>query len=456
MEEAGLSAATGSAPFAEMTAEEEYAVEDEETLAQVLWWIKSLRDDPLRIVRTLRFAATLGFRVHASFWRAVPFATEALRTKVSGPRKLAELRKISKAGLPALLDFFELAFSPLAVFGESDVAFGDALFGGPPPEGEDAPDRISVAVGFDADEMRRLTQALPKGICNDAQIGAALTAAIISSDLRRNGACGVGMEGFEEMCILAGPPEHLGYAPDDARALNWQMGACLEISLDELQRACAGLQASVPMQRAAEAPLRLASCLLTPPLAQGQHDILAAAAEDCPRRSCPTLERYALGEMCGADGVEGAEMAALQQMWELLKLDPSQAKRRLDVGEDFVLALLSTRCAPSTTQHLEARLALLRAPGPSISGKAVAELEGVPPHLRGALIAQLHVLCRLRGEAPALETVEAVRAYLEDTCTGLLDQLRGEWYGAADGALRDCYSKRASAEWLHSGATTGA
>ena len=52
-----------------------------------------LRDDPLRLVRALRFSASLGFRVHPSFWRAVPFAVEALRAKVSGPRKVTELRK---------------------------------------------------------------------------------------------------------------------------------------------------------------------------------------------------------------------------------------------------------------------------------------------------------------------------------------------------------------------------
>ena len=97
---------------------------------QTLWWIKMLRDDPLRLVRTLRFSATLGFRVHPSFWSAVPFAVEALRFKVSGARKLAELRKIAGSGArAALLDFFELAFTPLADFGD-DVPFGDALFGG--------------------------------------------------------------------------------------------------------------------------------------------------------------------------------------------------------------------------------------------------------------------------------------------------------------------------------------
>ena len=51
---------------------------------QAVWWIKTLRDDPLRLVRALRFSAALQFRIHPSFWLAVPFAVDALATKVSG------------------------------------------------------------------------------------------------------------------------------------------------------------------------------------------------------------------------------------------------------------------------------------------------------------------------------------------------------------------------------------
>ena len=50
----------------------------------------------------------------------------------------------------------------------------------------------------------------------------------------------------------------------------------------------------------------------------------------------------------------------------------------------------------------------------------------MPPHLRGLLIAQLHVLCRLRGEAPELHTPEQVREYLERR-GGLLEGLRAAW-----------------------------
>jgi hypothetical protein len=52
-------------------------------VCQALWWIKILVDDPLRIVRALRFAAKLDFTLHEEFWIAASFALEQLKTKVS-------------------------------------------------------------------------------------------------------------------------------------------------------------------------------------------------------------------------------------------------------------------------------------------------------------------------------------------------------------------------------------
>ena len=442
----------------EEDAADEQVVFGIEAQQQVLWWIKSLRDDPLRIVRTLRFAATLRFRVHSSFWRAVPFAVDALATKVSGPRKVAELHKIAKAGLEPLLDFFDMAFSPLAAFGTQDVAFGDALFGGPAASGESRPERISVTAGFDSDAMRTLAKALPSELCADARLGAVLAAAVISCDLRVNGPCTgtVDDEGFATECVLAGPPAHLGYQPDDPSACDAQMRACLEISTAEVERACAGLGGSTTFVAAAEEPLAIASWLLRRPKGQGQHALFAAAAADAPLAATllptPSTLRHDLDPPPAP--IDGDEFAALLHVWEILKLDPAQAKRRSAVGYPFVLALLRTRCAQNTVDQIDLRVRLLCLPGPrALSGKAIAQLEGVPPHLRGSLMSQLHVLCRLRGDCPTLETAEQVREYLDGQCGGLLAQLEQEWHAGPDGELRECYGKKASSEWLRSGSS---
>jgi len=85
-------------------------------------------------------------------------------------------------------------------------------------------------------------------------------------------------------------------------------------------------------------------------------------------------------------------------------------------------------------QALRARLATLRRAGPDVSGKC---LDGVPNHLRGATLAQLHVLCRLRGEAPTLHEAGALRAFLADGCGGLLGRLDAEWYEEKEGGKRE-------------------
>ena len=33
-------------------------------MLQAVWWVKVLRDDPLRVLRTLRFACKLDFSLH--------------------------------------------------------------------------------------------------------------------------------------------------------------------------------------------------------------------------------------------------------------------------------------------------------------------------------------------------------------------------------------------------------
>ena len=55
----------------------------------------------------------------------------------------------------------------------------------------------------------------------------------------------------------------------------------------------------------------------------------------------------------------------------------------------------------------------------------------MPAHLRSQLGALVHVLCRVRNDAPTLETAAQLRAYLQ-SCDGLLTRLIGEWWAVED------------------------
>ena len=147
----------------------------------------------------------------------------------------------------------------------------------------------------------------------------------------------------------------------------------------------------------------------------------------------------------------------------------------MHANEANELSLTDTRCTQATAERLAAQLQLLRSPGPTIKGAAVAGVPGVPPHLRGLLIAQLHVLCRLRGDTERFDTPEQLVHYLSVTCDGLLARLHDEWWeggwavdeaaggrgeAAAPGGepppkprpmLRHIYSKAMQNAWLRAG-----
>ena len=83
---------------------------NQDALLQAVWWVKVLRDDPLRVLRAGRFTARLGFPLHDAFWFAAPFALAALESKVAGSRKFAELRKVAAEGPQPTLAFMHFAF----------------------------------------------------------------------------------------------------------------------------------------------------------------------------------------------------------------------------------------------------------------------------------------------------------------------------------------------------------
>ena len=404
---------------------------DEAWVLQVVWWVKVLRDDPLRVLRALRFAAKLNFDLHPSFWSSVPFALASLQSKIAGARKATELVKIAKAGRPALLDFLSVAFgTPLAAPADQPlVCLAPALFGGADAKGEAK--FLSACDGFDVKAMRAAAAALPSTLSAEETLGACLAAATYSCEMPP--LCRLSVDGggggascAEEPPSAADAVESSDDAADEDAATAVAAGAALE----EVSAACDGLGASNEIRQGAETPLTCVKALLQPPPPQGQHALFGQACG-----APPAVLGLGGGGGGGGDGageVSASEFAALVHLWDTLKLDKiEQGKRPTGYLPAFALSLARGRCAAATAARLEARLAVLSAPGPQISGKSLLGVDALPPHMRGGLVSQMHVLCRLRGEPEQLMTSEQLVTYL-GRCGGLLDKLEEEWYVADD------------------------
>jgi hypothetical protein len=160
------------------------------------------------------------------------------------------------------------------------------------------------------------------------------------------------------------------------------------------------------------------------------------------------------------------QLATMVHLWDVLRLDPSSARRRKPAPDpQLVVALLiaaavvisssnssSTPNAPlpfweeatEAVRGIQADLLLLSpsssgegrraaasvGPQPEeccLLGSSVAGLPEVPPRLRAQMMAAIHVLTRLRGDAPTIETSDDLRAYLQSDCDGLLTKLTKEW-----------------------------
>ena len=409
---AGAAATAGAGAPARAAGAEAFGSSDVETATlQIVWWVKVLKDDPLRLLRALRFAAKLRFELHPTFWLAVPFALSPLQSKVAGSRKATELLKIAKAGNAPLLDFLSLSFGrPVSTppSGEGTAlpsgTLASSLFGGADPKGEAR--FLAAPNGFDSSLMRAAAETLPSGLGEDETLGAGLAAAAIAC----NGEWGSG-DAMEEA------PTAESTADADATA-----AAAADAAMTQLSAACDGLCASRDLRAAAETPLYCASLLLQGGPTSGMSSLFAQAAS--PGASAETTE----------------EFAGMVHMWETLKLEKwLQGKAGAGYHPHFSVALASTRCSTATGSELRARLERLIVPGVNINGKALVGLPKIPPPLRGVVIAQLHVLARLRGDAELeLSEPEQLRAYLDETCEGLLTKLYGEWYDEG-GALRPAY-----------------
>lgn len=384
-------------------------VEDDELL-QVIWWTKVLKDDPLRVLRALRFAAKLSFRLHDSFWYAVPFALRPLQGKVAGARKVTELLKIAKSSRGALLDFLELSFShPFPSDCVHMPCLAPALFGGANHEGVER--FLSIPGGYDSSLMRKAAVKLPLELSEEEALGSALAAAVF--------ACRHEWPGEREEPFPSGGE---GTMSDEEMA-DAVASRAAYAAMREISTACDGLCASNEVRAAAEIPLYAVSCLLKPAKTLGHHAIFAEATAS----SCG-----------GSPVVDADEFAALVHMWDMLKLDKVlQGKRTPGHSPEFIVELAAQRCAPSTAIQLRAGLQRLMVDGPPISGSSLVGIPHMPNHMRGVVISQLHVLMRLRGESAVIEKPEQLVQILTERCGGgtriHLTHLAHAWSAPVDG-----------------------
>ena len=297
---------------------------------------------------------------------------------------------------------------------------------------------VSVA-SFQVDTAQAAISTLPAGLEVDVSLGAVLAATVLS--------CEVGCAStaiVEDTNVEQGEQGAIPCGSDQESA-----AGTLSSTHREVVRACGELSATTLVRAGAVDPLLVALRLLAPLQTQRVHILFASVASPPEVTSDesifslrgtwglvsqPTAAQRAAGwgrergQDSRSPAQKAADFASLVRLWELLKLDPTLSQRQLQVGPQFVLALVRAAGAPQLADQLASQLsALVEEEGPTLRGSAVAGLAGVPPRKRGELIAQLHVLCRLRGDTPLLETPEQLESYLNLSCEGLLDALVAAW-----------------------------
>ena len=209
----------------------------EAAVLQVIWWVKVLRDDPLRVLRAMRFSAKLRFELHDAFWFAVPFALASLQAKVAGSRKATELLKIAKGRPPASPRLPCSILWPPAPHRRRCACRQPrrrrpgTRFGGADPKGTAR--FLTVADGFDEPRLRTTASALPvQMMSDDESLGSALAAAVYACEL------GASTQGATAAQEIGGGGTGVSRLPADADAAAAAAAAAAQVECGVRRAVC--------------------------------------------------------------------------------------------------------------------------------------------------------------------------------------------------------------------------
>merc|ERR1719247_850532 len=333
---------------------------DKEAL-QKLWWAKILMDDPLRACRALVYCSKLsGFELHETFWDAMPFALQALHSKVAGSRKNTEYQKIGDYGFQACMEFYELAFT--RTFGPGpapSLRLASALFGGQDDNG--VAKTLSEVTEFDLEAFRDIAEAMkPEEGCSGPEaselMGGLLAAGVSAS---------VGLRGT---------------------------------AAEEFSRACDGMCVSNAMREAGYAPLHVASKWLADSLQPNALDVgFAAACSSTPESMRLYTQVWQDFQLPGTDKAPA---------W-------SNSKRRLAFALSKRFAV--SECHKERLLGLKAAMQVVSCARPPVKGTVLSSpgLLEVPPQLRRQVLSLLEVSLRLLDHKARLETPQELQELFE-------------------------------------------
>jgi hypothetical protein len=416
---------------------------------QPVWWVKVLKDDPLRIVRTLRFAAKLDFGIHDSFWVALPFALPSLKSKVAGSRKVDELVKLAKMGKRKLQTLFMLSLArTFAVHDDNICNGGDGglkqdrlavyLFGG--NDGAGVAHYMRPVLCFDQVRFTTLMSHVPND-STDLLTSLAGTAVSAHESL-----LGI-MLAIALDCATFGDRREASDAADQSAAVRDETLPGLE--LHQFDLACNGLCTSNHTRAAGMSYLRALEGL---GVGDGSPKSNGSSNSVVPVGVCELFERRMPNQL--------PSFELLCRVWVALCM----AKSPNHYIHQVVVAALaydmecggagSESCVGVTAAEVDRCIEILRRPGPSVRGDCFKSLSKtqMPVHMRAGTIVWLNVFGRCERFEGDIHTTEQLQEFLAGQTRGsdavavesrasLFDEVVGEWTDASTGMMKGCYEQ---------------